>query len=59
MDFDKEVNCQTCKHGYYKDISPDGWHNWCGANTCYLCSMQYGYCDEYEKGDIPDGKERV
>lgn len=58
MDFTKEINCQTCKYGYFKDISWDGWHNLCGADCCYLCATNNQYCDDYEKGNVPEGKER-
>lgn len=59
MEFTKDINCRTCKHGYFCGISWDSWHNLYGVGNCYLCAEQYGYCDEYEKGDIPEGKERV
>lgn len=59
INFNNEVNCQTCKHGYFKTISWDGNHNWCGADMCYLCSEEYQYCDSYEMGDVPEGKDRL
>lgn len=59
MDFTDEINCNTCKHGYFKDISPDGWHNLCGEDNCYLCAQRSGYCDKYEKGTPPEGKEEM
>lgn len=54
-EFNKEINCYTCKHGYFKDISSDGWHNLCGEDHCYLCAMNYGYCDDYEEGKPLEG----
>lgn len=59
MDFTDEINCNTCKYGYFEDISPDGWHNLCGAYNCYLCAENCGYCDDYEKGTPPEGKEEM
>lgn len=58
MEFNDEVNCQTCRYGYHLDISPDGWHNLCGAYTCYLCAEQWGWCNHYEEGNVPEGRER-
>ena len=58
MNFDEKVNCDSCKHGYFKGYSWDGWHNMCGAWRCYLCAERNGYCDDYEEGDVPEGKER-
>lgn len=55
MDFDENVNCNTCKHGYFKAISDDGWHNLCGADNCYLCAQNCEYCDDYEEGTPPYG----
>lgn len=59
MDFNEEVNCETCKYGYYNGVSDDMEHNLCGANRCYLCAEQYEYCDMYECGTIPYGTESV
>ena len=56
MEFNEEVNCETCKHGYFAGISGDGWHNLCGAGNCYLCARNYGCCDDYEKGEPPKDK---
>lgn len=58
MKFTKEDNCETCKHGYFFDFDYSGYHNMCGAYHCYLCAQYYGECNDYEKGDIPEGKER-
>ena len=58
MEFTEEINCNTCKHGYFLDFSSDGFHNMCGAYVCYLCHQRYGSCDDYEKGEVPEGKER-
>jgi len=58
MKFTKEDNCNTCKHGYFQDFDSSGYHNMCGAWHCYLCIQNCGECDDYEKGDIPEGKER-
>lgn len=59
MKFSEDINCQTCKYGYFKDISNDGWHILCGADNCYLCAENCRWCEDYEKGEIPEGKERV
>lgn len=59
MDFDENINCESCKYGYFKDFSLDGWHSLCGADNCYICAEQYGYCNDYEEGNIPKGKERI
>ena len=58
MKFTKEDNCNTCKYGYFYDFDSSGYHNMCGAYHCYLCAQNQGECDDYEKGDIPEGKER-
>ena len=60
MKFTEEDNCKTCKYGYFNDFSWDGYHNLCGSpdGYCYLCQQKWGECDGYEKGDIPEGKER-
>lgn len=58
MKFTKEDNCNTCKHGYFYDFDSSGYHNMCGAYHCYLCAQNYEECDDYERGDIPEGKER-
>lgn len=55
MDFDENINCNTCKHGYFKNISWDGCL--CGANNCYLCAQKCEYCDDYEAGDVPEEKK--
>ena len=55
--FNDKINCYTCKHGYFKDFSWDGWHNLCGAYHCYLCAENYGECDDYEEGIPPEGAE--
>ncbi len=57
MEFNEEINCKTCKHGYFKDIDSSGWHNLCGADNCYLCAQNCQYCDDYEKGEVSDGVE--
>ena len=57
MNFDENVNCNTCKHGYFNGISLDGDHNLCGASHCYLCAQKYKHCSLYEAGDVPDDKE--
>lgn len=59
IEFNKDINCETCKYGYFVDYSSDGWHNLCGANNCYLCAEQSNYCNDYIKGDIPEGKKRI
>lgn len=59
MKFNEEVNCSTCKHGYFEEFSWDGWHNLCGAGHCYLCAGQCGYCGDYEHGTPPEGKEEM
>lgn len=56
MKFNKELNCKTCKHGYFNGTSGDGWHNLCGAGNCYLCAQNYEECDDYEQGDAPENK---
>lgn len=56
--FDDDVNCESCKYGYFDTVTDDGNHSLCGGCRCYLCAEQYGYCDKYEKGDIPVGEER-
>lgn len=58
MEFTKEVNCQTCKYGYFAGFSMDGWHNLCGSGRCYLCAERDDECDWYEQGDVPEGKTR-
>ncbi len=55
--FDENINCSTCKHGYYN--GSDGDHNLCGVDNCYLCAEQAECCHDYKKGDIPEGKERI
>ena len=32
MDFNEEVNCETCKYGYYNGVSDDMEHNLCGTS---------------------------
>lgn len=59
LDFDNEINCQTCKHGYDNGSSWDGLHEMCGAHKCYMCAERDGHCSSYEQGDIPEGKERI
>lgn len=60
MEFDETTNCTTCKYGYFKDFSEDGWHNLCGKDNCYLCHLNYySYCDDYERGEVPEGKEEM
>lgn len=57
MDFDKDISCYTCKHGYFKEVEgAEMEHNNCGADKCYLCALRNQYCDKYEKGDVPEGK---
>lgn len=58
MDFNNEINCYTCKYGYFNGFSCDGYHNFCGVEKCYLCAQQCEYCGDYEKGDVPKGKKR-
>ena len=58
MKFTKENNCNTCKYGYFQDFDSSGYHNMCGAWNCYLCAQNCGECDDYEKGNIPEGRER-
>ena len=58
VEFTKEINCGTCKNGYFECLSLDGWHNCCGAGRCYLCQSRQGRCSKYEKGDVPKGKTR-
>ena len=55
---DKGTVCEGCKHFYDLDFSLDGWHNCCAEGRCYLCADNRGECDEYEKGDVPEGKNR-
>jgi hypothetical protein len=57
MQFDKDKNCDTCKHGYFLDFSLDGYHNLCGAGECYLCAKIHRKCDSYEQGEAPDNSE--
>ena len=57
-EFDDEINCESCKYGYFDTVTDDGNHSLCGAVRCYLCAESMGYCDKYEKGDIPAGEER-
>jgi hypothetical protein len=59
MKFDENINCETCKYGYFLDYSDDGYHNLCGAGECYLCARLHNKCDFYEQGNIPEGSERV
>nr|DAH99466.1 MAG TPA: hypothetical protein [Caudoviricetes sp.] len=55
--FDKDINCHTCKYGYFEDVSDEGYHNLCGKRNCYLCAKIYGKCADYERGTPPEGKE--
>lgn len=55
--FDKENNCHTCKHGYFEEFLET--HTLCGKHNCYLCNMQRGRCEDYEKGEIPKGKKSL
>ena len=32
--FNEDINCHTCKYGYFEDISEDGQHNLCGKRNC-------------------------
>lgn len=57
MKFDENINCNTCKYGYFLDISPDGNHNMCGAYECYLCAQLKNRCDSYEQGEPPKYSE--
>lgn len=59
MEFNEKINCDTCKHGYFKNFSFDGWHNLCGAYKCYLCAQSNGYCDNYEEGKPPEGVKEM
>jgi len=56
--FDNEINCGSCKYGYLERFSNDGYHKLCGAEKCSLCATMRKECDSYEKGEIPEGKER-
>lgn len=58
MKFTETDNCDTCKNGYFLTFDSSGEHNCCGAYKCYLCAQRRGECNEYEKGDVPEGKER-
>ena len=58
-EFNEQINCNTCKHGYFAGFSYDGFHNLCGAGRCYLCAQQYEYCNYYEEGTPPEGKEEM
>lgn len=58
MKFTETDNCDTCKNGYFLTFDSSGFHSICGAYECYLCAQRLGECDEYEKGDVPEGKER-
>ncbi len=57
-DYDKGTVCEGCKHFYDLDFDLSGWHNCCAKGDCYLCADNYGECDDYEKGDVPEGKIR-
>lgn len=57
--FNEDINCHTCKYGYFERLSESGNHNLCGKGNCYLCAAQYGECDDYEKGVPPEGKEEM
>ena len=59
MEFNENINCNTCKYGYFKGFSSDGWHNICGAGNCYLCAIRNGECDDYEEGKPPEGSEEM
>ena len=59
MEFNEYINCNTCKHGYFKDFSVDGYHNLCGAYHCYLCAQSQNDCDDYEEGKPPEGAEEL
>lgn len=58
FDYDEGTVCEGCKHFYDLDFSFDGWHNCCAIGRCYLCENKRGTCDEYEAGDVPEGKIR-
>ena len=58
MKFTEKDNCETCKYGYFLDFDASSYHNMCGAWNCYLCAQNRRECDDYEKGNIPEGKER-
>ena len=58
MEFDIYVNCETCKYGYFADLSFYG-EIFCGADVCSCEKKREGYCEEYEEGNIPDGKHRI
>ena len=59
MDFDENINCNTCRYGYFLMFSSDGFHNLCGEGMCYLCATSNGYCDYYENGEPPEGSELI
>ena len=56
--FDKDINCGTCVNGYLTRFSNDGYHKLCGAEICGLCANMRRKCDKYEKGEVPESKER-
>lgn len=57
MKFNEEVNCESCRHGYFVDYSHDGWHMLCGKFRCYLCAKKQRECDDYEEGSPPEDKD--
>lgn len=53
---DDYKKCDTCKHFYDLDFYAD-FHTVCSLGHCYLCAGKWG-CSDYEKGEVPQNKER-
>jgi len=52
-----EKPCTTCKN--YYDLEVNEWHTYCQESHCVLCVQVFGIsCDNYEKGEVPEGKVR-
>lgn len=48
--------CGTCR--YFYDLFHFGeFCEYCKKNHCHLC-MDDSDCNDYEEGDVPEGKER-
>lgn len=47
--------CDTCKH-YYDLFHFGMFCELCQKGNCHYCIK--GECDDYEEGEVPEGKER-
>ena len=54
----KGTKCGKCKYFYDLDFSLEGYHNCCSEYNCYLCNGYGKNCDDFEEGEVPQGKER-